>query len=134
MARTVEVKPRNDAYTGILAISFLALVVACLLMVLDANELGTPPPKLNVDVPGATPGKAGEGLRRPDAGAAGAAPVVPDKGGDAKEKGGPQSRRLDPANLPDLPQLPAAVVPTAAEAPADPDAPPLPVKPFVPPQ
>jgi hypothetical protein len=136
MARTVEVKPRNDAYTGILAISFLALVVACLLMLLDANELGTPPPKLTPDVPGATPGKAGEGLRRPDAAAGAGAAPVPGGGGavDGKEKGGPQSRRSEPDGLPDLPELPAVVVPTAAEAPVDPDAPPLPVKPFVPPQ
>src|SRR5215210_8744818 len=110
MARTVEVKPRNDAYTGILAISFLALLAASLLMVLDAQQLGEPPTaKLNIDVPGAMPGKAGEGLRRPDAGAG--APVVPDKGGEGKKD---TSMRPEPARLPDLPDVPAVVVPTAA--------------------
>src|SRR5947208_3419123 len=111
MARTVvEVKPRNDAYTGLLAISFLALLAATVLMAMDAKDLGDPPPKLNIDVPGATAGEAGKGM----------------------------SMRVEPGKLPDLPELPAvdvpaAVVPVKAEAPADADAPPLPVKPFVPP-
>jgi len=133
MARTVEVKPRNDAYTGLLAISFLALVAATLLMVLDANELGTPPAKLNIDVPGATPGKAGEGLTRPQAAPAPA--PGPAGGGEEKGKGGPMGMRTEPGRLPALPDLPAdaatAVVPVKAEAPAD--ATPLPVKPFEPP-
>ncbi|MBO0701285.1 MAG: hypothetical protein J2P46_23005, partial [Zavarzinella sp.] len=114
MARTVEVKPQNDAYTGLLAISFLALVAACILMALDANELGTAPPKLNVDVPGATPGKAGEGLRRPDA-AKEIPPGPADKGGgggaEGKEKAGGMSRRTEPSKLPDLPESPAIDVP-----------------------
>jgi hypothetical protein len=67
MAREVVIKPRNDAYTGLLAISFLALVAACVLMALDASALGDPPAKLNVDVPGASAGKATGGLQRPDA-------------------------------------------------------------------
>jgi hypothetical protein len=135
MARTVEVKPRNDAYTGLLAISFLALLAASLLMVLDAKDLGDPPTKLNIDVPGATPGKAGEGLVRPQAAPG---PAVPGAAGEGKDKGAtPMSRRAEPAKLPDLAGLPAdatsAVVPVKAEAPADADAPPLPVKPFEPP-
>ena len=44
MAREVVVKPRNDAYTGLLAISFLALVGATVLMAMDAKDLGDPPP------------------------------------------------------------------------------------------
>jgi hypothetical protein len=132
MARTVEVKPRNDAYVGILAISFLALVAGCVLMLLDAQELGTPPTgKLNIDVPGSTPGKAGEGLRRPDAGKV---EPAPDKGGGPDGKGGPMGR-AEPARLPELAgvEVPAVVVPVKAEAPADADGPPLPVKPFDPP-
>ena len=62
------VKPRNDAYTGLLAISFLALVAGCVLMFLDTQALGDPPQKLNVDVPGLTAGKAAGGLQRPDVG------------------------------------------------------------------
>ena len=68
MAREVVVKPRNDAYTGLLAISFLALVAACVLMAMDATALGDPPAKLAVDVPGLTAGKAPGGLQRPDTG------------------------------------------------------------------
>src|SRR5215210_6751786 len=108
MARTVEVKPRNDAYTGLLAISFLALLAACLLMLLDANELGSPPSgKLNIDVPGVTPGKAGEGLRRPDPGK-GEAP--------APDKGAPMGR-AEPGRLPAAVaavDVPAVVVPVKA--------------------
>jgi len=66
MAREVVVKPRNDAYTGLLAISFLALVAACVLMAMDATALGEAPPKLNIDVPGVSAGKAAGGLQRPD--------------------------------------------------------------------
>ena len=63
MAKTVEVKPRNDAYTGLLAISLLALLGGCVLMYLDNEELGKPPGKndLKVDVPGVTKG-TGSGL------------------------------------------------------------------------
>jgi hypothetical protein len=121
MARTKEVvvKPRNDAYTGLLAISFLALVAACVLMAMDANEMGTPPPKLTIDVPGTTAGKATGGLQRPDAGKLEPAPIAPDAGG--KKDG--MSMALPPADK---------LVPVKAEEPAD-DGPPLPVKPFVPP-
>jgi hypothetical protein len=79
MAKTVEAKPRNDAYTGLLAISLLALLGGCVLMYLDQDELGKAPGKndLRVDVPGATKG-AGSGLPPrvdPGAAAGGVAPV-----------------------------------------------------------
>ena len=127
--REVEVKPRNDAYTGLLAISFLALVAATVLMAMDADALGKPPPKLEISVPGATPGKAGEGLKRPDIGG-GAAPAPMPMGGTMK---------AEPKELPPLPGLAAAdapptVVPVKAETPADPNAPPLPPPSFEPPQ
>src|SRR5829696_2679067 len=123
--REVEVKPRNDAYTGLLAISFLALVGATVLMAMDADSLGKPPGKVDIPVPGTTPGKAGEGLRRPDIGG-GAAPAPP--------PGMPPAGmgRAEPKELPPLPGLAAAepaagpVVPVKAETPADPNAPPLP--------
>ena len=126
MARTREVvvKPRNDAYTGLLAISFLALVAACILMAMDANSLGEPPPKLNVDVPGTTAGKATGGLQRPDAPKIDVNPNP----GDAKKD---MSMR-EPSRLP-LVDVPPVLVPVKAEEPADPTAPPLPVPPFVPP-
>jgi hypothetical protein len=124
MAREVVVKPRNDAYTGLLAISFLALVGATVLMAMDAKDLGDPPVKLNIDVPGTTPGKGGEGLKRPDPGKIEGAPADP--------KGKDPMSRAEPAILPPLPaDLTGVVLPTKAEI--DPDAPPLAVKPFVPP-
>jgi hypothetical protein len=126
MAREVVLKPKNDAYTGLLAISFLALVGATVLMAMDAKDLGDPPAKLNIDVPGVTAGKAGEGLKRPDAGKIEGAPADPKGGKDPMSK-------AEPAILPPLPpaELTGAVLPTKAEI--DPDAPPLAVKPFVPP-
>ena len=131
--REVEVKPRNDAYTGLLAVSFLALVGATVLMAMDADSLGKPPGKVDIPVPGTTPGKAGEGLRRPDIGG-GAAPA-PAPGGGMPPAG---MGRAEPKELPPLPGLaaaeaPAAVTPVKAETPADPNAPPLPPPSFTPP-
>jgi hypothetical protein len=128
MARTIEAKPRNDAYTGLLAVSFLALLLGCVLMFMDAESLGKPPGKLDIPVPGTSLGKPGEGLQRPDVGKG--APPPPKEGGMG---------RAEPRELPPLPELAAAptatpVVPVKAEAPANPDAPPLPVPSFVPPQ
>ena len=121
-------KPRNDAYTGLLAISFLALVGATVLMVLDQDELGPPPAKgsLKVDVPGTSIGKAGDALNK-----GGAAPVAP---ADAKT---PPMSRAEPGKLPALPPLPGndpTVTPTSATEPSDPNAPPLPIKRFDPPK
>jgi hypothetical protein len=132
--REVAVTPRNDAYTGLLAISFLALVGASVLMYMDADSLGKPPGKLNINVPGATAGKAGEGLTRPNLGG-GAAP----EGKDGKAgPGGGAGAKAEPKELPPLPGIAAAekaadVVPVKAETPADPNAPPLPPPTFVPP-
>lgn len=140
MARTVDAgpKPRNDAYTGLLAISFLALVGGTVLMVLDANELGeVPKSKLSIDVPGITPGKQGDGLRRPDAGAkidttdpmpAPPMPKPPDPAAPGMSKRGDE-----PGKLPDFTgaKVPSVVVPAKNEQAVE--GPPLPVKPFVPP-
>ncbi|MEZ6143191.1 MAG: hypothetical protein R3B84_21715 [Zavarzinella sp.] len=70
MARIKETsaKPRNDAYTGLLAISFLALVGATVLMALDVKELGTAPEPITIDVPGAKLGKQTTPLQRPTPG------------------------------------------------------------------
>ena len=118
MAKTrdaVVVKPRNDAYTGLLAISFLALVGATVLMALDADALGKPPAKLQINVPGTTPGKAGEGLSRP---AIGGGPAA---GPGGKGAGRRDRARAEPKELPPLPALaaadaPATVVPVKAES------------------
>jgi hypothetical protein len=135
MARTeAVVQPRNDAYTGLLAISFLALVGASVMMYLDAESLGKAPPPLKLpDVPGTTAGPKGAGLERPAiAPAPGPGVPAPDaKGGMGK---------AEPRALPPLPTdvaaapAPAAVVPVKAQTtPTDPDAPPLPPPAFVPP-
>ena len=139
MARTVDAgpKPRNDAYTGLLAISFLALVGGTVLMALDADELGKLPGKLPIDVPGINSGKAGEGLRRPDAGAkvdtteAVPMPVPMPKVDPAMSKRG--EGEGEPGKLPALTraEIPSVVVPVKNEEPVE--GPPLPVKPFVPP-
>jgi hypothetical protein len=129
-------KPRNDAYVGLLAISFLALVGACALMALDANELGSVPAPFKVDVPGGTIGKAGEGLKRPETSGI-PAPAEkkeePKKEEPKKEepkKEDPKKEdmsRAEPGRLPSLtlPAAPADVKPVSAT-----DLPPLPVAPF----
>ena len=68
MAKTKNTGPkaRNDAYTGLLAISFLSLVGATVLMAMDASELGTPPKAVEVNAPGSKIGASGENLKRAD--------------------------------------------------------------------
>src|SRR5262245_45411085 len=49
-----EVKPRNDAYTGVLFISLLAMIGACVLLFMDYQEYSakTPPKTLpTIEVP-----------------------------------------------------------------------------------
>ncbi len=140
MAKTVNagLKPRNDAYTGLLAISFLALVAGAVLMALDAKELGElPKGKLAIDVPGVNPGKAGDGLRRPDAGAKidttdpVPAPPMP-KPAEPVPAPGMSKREVEPGKLPVFRVVaPSVVVPVKNEEPVE--SPPLTVKPFVPP-
>jgi hypothetical protein len=134
MATDTEVrqKPRNDAYTGLLAISFLALVGATVFIYLDAEQIGKPPGKLQIDVPGVNPGKAGDPLLRPDAGkvkvdAPMPMPMPMEKEGMSK---------AEPGKLPTLPDLDTGgtIVPVKGESRAEPDGPPLPVKPFLPPK
>jgi hypothetical protein len=53
--REVTAKPRNDAYTGLLFISFLALVISSILLFLDYSQYdGTKPPKVSLPAPGAS--------------------------------------------------------------------------------
>lgn len=61
MATTTATKPRkrNDAYTGILAVSFLAMVGGCVLLYFDleqykdGDKLKKAPDPIKIDVPGA---------------------------------------------------------------------------------
>ena len=121
-------KPRNDAYTGLLAISFLALVGATVFMVLDADAVGKPPAALKIDVPGVTAGKAGDPLRRPDTGKIDTSepPPKPMPGKPADSA----TSKADPGK----PAIAGETVAVKAETSTDNDAPPLPVKPFVPPK
>jgi hypothetical protein len=82
MARTTDAGPkaRNDAYTGLLAISLLALLGGCVLMYLDHDELGKAPSKgdLKVDVPSVSPATKGGTLPpRADPAGLGGAPEAP---------------------------------------------------------
>lgn len=164
MAKTKDsgTKPRNDAYTGLLAISFLALVGGSVLMYLDHEELGPVPSKdkLKVDVPGITLGKGSDLPVRANPGPAPApdpmggmnpmpmpmpapmpAPMpmpmpmpMPPDGKAPDPKAG--MSKAEPAALPELPAVEApanGVIPAGATLPVDPDAPPITPKPFVPP-
>lgn len=58
-------RPRNDAYTGLLAISFLALVGGSVFLYLYAEEMGEPPTSgVKVDVVSGPIGTAGSPLSR----------------------------------------------------------------------
>lgn len=58
-------RPRNDAYTGLLAISFLALVGGSVFLYLYAQEMGDPPKDgVKVDVVSGPIGTAGTPLSR----------------------------------------------------------------------
>ena len=131
-SKAAGAKPRNDAYTGLLAISFLALVGASVLMWMDKESLGKPPDKLNIQVPGATPAGKSDGLRRPAENVA-PAPAPGPMPMPMEEKKENMSMR-EPGKLPTLPAADATsdIRPVKAEEPAE--GPPLPVKPFVPPQ
>ena len=45
MAATTQPKPQNDAYTGILFISLLALIAACVLLYMDYDQYGSRTPQ-----------------------------------------------------------------------------------------
>ena len=54
MPRYVEDIPRNNVYTGMLAMALLAMVAVAAVMYFDWDGMGKPPAgKLSVDVPGA---------------------------------------------------------------------------------
>lgn len=53
-----EPKPKNDAYTGLLALSLIALLASCVVLYLDYAQYGsTAAPKLNI--PKSNPGGGG---------------------------------------------------------------------------
>jgi hypothetical protein len=107
--KTVTVT-RNDAYTGFLAIAFLAMVAGCVLLYLDyQNYEGKTPPKApNIDVPGAQlktiPGTGGP-----------PAPKAEPKTDDAKKD---MTLSIPPANA--LPALRAGTVVGESLNPAQP--------------
>lgn len=144
-----EPKPRNDAYTGLLAISFLALVGATVLMAMDASELGTPPPPFKVDGPGAKPGVGTNPVTRPDATKVDTTPNPEPKAPEPMPMPMPMpapAPMMSSLKLPDI-DVPAVVVPpvtrVSATEPAAPlpepaklpiaEEPPLIIKPFIPP-
>jgi len=80
MAKTyVETQPRSDAYTGILIVSLVTLLIGCLLLFLDYNQYSGASPT-TVNVPTLRPSEGG-GPKTPASGPAGGAPA----GGAAKD-------------------------------------------------
>jgi hypothetical protein len=70
VAAPARTGPRENAYTGLLVITFLSLVVACVLLYLDYSELNAAPvqqPSVTVPALGGTPqqtapaGRGGQG-------------------------------------------------------------------------
>ncbi|MFL5338726.1 MAG: hypothetical protein ACJ8F7_01050 [Gemmataceae bacterium] len=90
--RYVAPKARNDAYTGLLFISFLALVVSSILLFLDYNQYGSAtPPK--VSIPGAS---AAPNIPPPDV----AVPSGDQPGGAAGDANVPKDNNLPKDNNP----------------------------------
>ncbi len=141
------VPKKNDAYTGFLAISFLAMVGATVLLYLEyQNYEGKPPPKAPpIDVPGAQlkviPGSGGAPKPPP--------PPPPDPMPDPNmpppmtrlpappsNTGIVQAQAVEPVSIveiPELKQAPVKVKPVIASAEPDlNDAPPLPTGRFDP--
>lgn len=55
-------KSREDAFTGLAAISLVALIIAAVMLYLDTSELGTAaPPQPSVNIPGLGEGRAAAG-------------------------------------------------------------------------
>ena len=55
-------KSKEDAFTGLAAISLVALIIAAVMLYLDTSELGTAaPPTPNVTIPGLGEGRAPAG-------------------------------------------------------------------------
>lgn len=94
-------KPRNDAYTGLLAISFLALVGATVLMAMDASDLGTPPAPFKVDAPGTKTGTPAE-FKQTDKNNIDISPNVPRTAPD-KDKEDPKTPEA-PKGAPEAPK------------------------------
>src|SRR5258708_16922080 len=77
-ARESAPKPRNDAYTGLLFISFVALVTSSILLFVDFKQYGDKtPPKLNIPALGQSQVPAVPGAPAPDEPAAPAANTPP---------------------------------------------------------
>src|SRR5262245_44615281 len=110
-ARESGMKPRNDAYTGLLFSSFLALAVSSILLFLDKNQYGAnTPPKLNIPALGQSPVPGVPG-----------APAVPDAApGPGADSTGPAAPG---------PAAPGPGVPPAGLTPAAPAGPPTPPPP-----
>jgi hypothetical protein len=77
-------RPRNDAYTGLLAISLLAMVVSCVLLYLDYSQYGDQKPPVMPKIP-SSPG----GVPLAPADGAGGVPAGGVPAGGAAEGGAP---------------------------------------------
>ena len=95
-SRPATVKPRNDIYTGLLAISFLALLTSAILLFLDSQQYGSTkaPTALKLPAPSAPgspfapSGPGGPGASGAPGGTGGNEGITAPKGTDvAPEKG-----------------------------------------------
>lgn len=58
----VEAKPKNDAYTGLLALSLIALLASCVVLYLDYAQYGsTEAPKVSIPTPNQPGGPINQG-------------------------------------------------------------------------
>ena len=112
-----DARPRNDVYTGLLAISLVAMVVSCLFLFLDYNQYGaTKAPAVTVPPP--SQGKAVSTGQLPPPAPLEERPFTKTETADAQP--------IKPVSAIEMP-TPAPVVPAVAEAPA-----PAPVDPTAP--
>ncbi|HEX4588981.1 MAG TPA: hypothetical protein VH120_03570 [Gemmataceae bacterium] len=145
--RDEDTGPRSDVYTGLLALSLIAMIVSCLLLFLDYSQYGStkaptvtiPPPKVREGVqtgqlpPLLLPPPAPVGERPFTKGTETVAgpPVKPAGGEEASAPSGPAPKPEPPTAVvepPPAPTLPAGTTP-AAEPVAVPPTPEPPAKP-----
>lgn len=89
-------KARNDAYTGLLFISLLALLTSCVLLYLDYAQYGAQKPPSMPNIP-----KAGAGVSLPVGGDSAPAPGPMDgaPGGGPMGPGGPPAGPMNPTPM-----------------------------------
>ena len=111
-------KPGNDVYTGLLALSLVAMIIGCVLLALDLNsyETRTPPPLPRLEVPGAVKTTAAPATPRAETKEKEAPPAEAPKDAPKEDKKD-GTRRLPPPSEPGLPKMIPAAAPKPEPAP-----------------